>query len=404
MTDVATPDAPSQGADAPPAAHLIDPCCAGHLAVAALRATARSDDITIVIGPTRAGDAALMGGVHAHARIGAPLGKTELAWRAIRRRAAEFVRRGGAILAWSPGAAAAARLAFPRAPVAACVLEAELGSFDATSRLRRAMVRSLADGAVFGSPAQAASWGVHGARVATPPVPRAAPLDADARRATRERWGFDDDAPVVALLGDPPLPLDARRAMFLVGVLAIAGTPVHGVAPHDATGVERARRLIERQRGPWSVGVDDRPPDHWLGACDAAIAFAGRDGGEPLAALWGARSGLPIIVEREGAQRASWREDGALIVPRGAVNLTASRLLDIIERRPIVGVEGERPTSPTNEAEVIATWRAEVAAALRSAVGREAGWRATAGSRGAKDRARALTRAVASWAAPAARS
>lgn len=311
--------------------HVIDPERAGHLATAALAACRGPDDRVLVIGGQRAAAMAGWNGLAFDALVPTTLGRAELAWRAARRLGADIDPEGERLLtAWSPRCAALCGFAFAGRSLRAVVLEADCADADGWSRLRRRAVRALGTRAVFGSAEIAASWGARGGIAAEPWLGDGPGLRADSAGA-RARWGLDDGAPIVALLGDPPAPLEGRRAMFLIGVLAIAGTPVHGVAAHDAAGIERARRLIERQKGPWSVALDDRPPPHWLGACDAAIAFAGADGITPLSVAWALRAGLPTIVETGAGAASGAREDGAIAVARGAVNRAALLLLEVIE-------------------------------------------------------------------------
>lgn len=326
--------------------HVIDPERAGHLATAALAACRGPDDRVLVIGGERAAAMAGWNGLAFDARVPTTLGRAELAWRAAQRLGAAIDPAGERLLtAWSPRCAALCGFAFAHRPLRGVALEADLAGADGWSRLRRRTVRSLGARAVFGSDEIAASWGVRGGVAAEPWLGDGPALRAD-RASARARWGLDDGAPIVALLGDPPAPLEGRRAMFLVGVLAIAGTPVHGVAAHDAAGIERARRLIERQKGPWSVALDDRPPPHWLGACDAAIAFAGAGGVTPLAVAWGLRAGLPTIVETMVGAASGEREDGAIAVERGAVNRAALLLLEVIE-----GTRARAPVSRSSDHE-----------------------------------------------------
>ncbi len=348
-----------------PSLHVIDPERAGHLATAALAACRGPDDRVLVIGGERAAAMAGWNGLAFDARVPTTLGRAELAWRAAQRLGAEIDPGGERLLtAWSPRCAALCGFAFARRALRCIMLEADGAGADGWSRLRRRSVRALGDRALFGSAEIAASWGASGAGAAAPWLGDAPGVIPDADDA-RVRWGLDDGAPIVALLGDPPGPLEGRRAMFLVGVLAIAGTPVHGVAAHDAAGIERARRLIGRQKGPWSVALDDRPPPHWLGACDAAIAFAGADGVTPLAVAWGLRAGLPTIVERRAAFASGEREDGAIAVERGSVNRTALLLLEVIE-----GTHARAPIgrSGAHERAVRSAWLAALEQAANAAL------------------------------------
>lgn len=91
------------------------------------------------------------------------------------------------------------------------------------------------------------------------------------RAGVREGWGIQAGERVLLALADHPSLIDARRFIFHLGVMAVAGHRLVGVVPSSAAQLERAVRFTRRHHGAWRIVIDDTPTAVLMGAADAAL-------------------------------------------------------------------------------------------------------------------------------------
>lgn len=255
---------------------------AGVLAcVETILATPGEAHAPIVLGTAEAGAHAESLGLRVHATVSTPLGHAGLAARALRRVLREL---GGAdvLQPWSERARSACRLA------------------------------AVGEGAV--APVPEGLWPVSDRVVGEP------------RAAARARLGAADDMPMVALLADPPRHADARRFVYMVGLLDVAGIPVAGLIDRRAAHVTRARRFHADAGVGWRMLLPAEPTTGLLHACDLAVIVppAVRAETRPYERAWVAWSvlrahllGVPVV----GAD--AWLPPAAL--PAEAASLLRAR-------------------------------------------------------------------------------
>lgn len=130
------------------------------------------------------------------------------------------------------------------------------------------------------------------------------------RAAKREAWGVDDATTVVLPATDPPYSLNAREAVFQVGVVGLAGRRVRVVLDRASGGLERARRFAHAQQLEDFVVIDDGSPVERLAASDIALFMrrggrAAGDAGDPGIVRWALANGLLIVAPRDGEEELS---------------------------------------------------------------------------------------------------
>ncbi|MFM9957568.1 MAG: hypothetical protein ACKVZJ_05810, partial [Phycisphaerales bacterium] len=138
-------------------------------------------------------------------------------------------------------------------------------------------------------------------------------------------WGVREDErggkeSVLLPLADAAGLVDARRFVFHLGVMSIAGRRVVGVVPSAARHLERAVRFTRRHesgtgavlaQGGWRLIIDDTPMPQLLGAADVGVRAAEQSAwAEALAE----RAGLAVVrshaptTESTGDRIAGLRE------------------------------------------------------------------------------------------------
>ncbi|MCC7388232.1 MAG: hypothetical protein IT431_05645 [Phycisphaerales bacterium] len=192
----------------------------------AIRSTPEDAHAVVVLGGGDAVHHARALGLPVHAHAPAPFGHAGLGARALRRVARAL---GGTDLLqpWSERARTACRLA------------------------------GAGEGAV--APVPSALW----------PGPRR-PVGPD-RHSVRAQLGVPDHIPMVALLADPCRHADARRFVYMVGLLDVAGIPVAGLIDRRAAHVSRARRFHADAGVRWRMLLPAEPTARLLHACDLAV-------------------------------------------------------------------------------------------------------------------------------------
>lgn len=114
-----------------------------------------------------------------------------------------------------------------------------------------------------------------GARPAGPPV-RAMPSIGAGTGRTRESIRAEagltgDDTPVVALLAEPAFLADARRFVYMIGLLDVAGIPVAGLVGPGTAHLSRARRFHVEAAVKWRLLLAPEPVAALAHACDLMV-------------------------------------------------------------------------------------------------------------------------------------
>ncbi|HZW09139.1 MAG TPA: hypothetical protein VFF69_04480 [Phycisphaerales bacterium] len=91
------------------------------------------------------------------------------------------------------------------------------------------------------------------------------------REELRARFGLAPDIPTIALLADPPWHADARRFVYMVGLLDVAGERVAGLVGSGTASTQRARRFHAEAAVGWRMVLADDPVSAVVQACDLAV-------------------------------------------------------------------------------------------------------------------------------------
>ncbi|MCL4742463.1 MAG: hypothetical protein KJZ54_09710 [Phycisphaerales bacterium] len=180
------------------------------------------------------------------------------------------------------------------------------------------------------------------------PVPPAHVLDAAAadggaradRAAARHALELNDREFVVGLLADPPTTGDARRFIFLIGLLDIAGTTICGLVDARSAWLARARRFHARAQINWRLLVTRRPLASLIAACDAAavVAPATDPHAPPPSGLIAAAhaSGVPVVAAANIVQGRLYPDEARAhcAASLGSANAIAGTLLRLANDRP----------------------------------------------------------------------
>lgn len=116
-----------------------------------------------------------------------------------------------------------------------------------------------------------AASGLAHAAIPTGLLPSAPAPTAHARRDLRARLGLGEHVPAIALLADPPWHADARRFVYMVGLLDVAGQEVAGVVGRATAHTPRAKRFHTEAAVGWQMVLAERPIGAVLHACDLAV-------------------------------------------------------------------------------------------------------------------------------------
>lgn len=177
-----------------------------------------------------------------------------------------------AVVGTAAGATWAARVGLEPSAVAS----APLGSPVLAWRALRAVVGAVGDDAVVQpwsdfawSACRAAGYRPH--PVPAGLLPSVGRLACGDREPLRTRLGVPRDTPLVALLADPGWHADARRFVFMIGLLDVAGLPVAGLVGTATAHVARARRFHHEAAVGWRMPRPMQPATMLLRACDAAV-------------------------------------------------------------------------------------------------------------------------------------
>jgi hypothetical protein len=108
-------------------------------------------------------------------------------------------------------------------------------------------------------------------RPLAPPValsPSLAGEPDETRAGARSRLGIDEETPVVALLAEPSFHADARRFVYMIGLLDVAGIAVAGLVGSGTAHLARARRFHREAAVTWRLLLAEEPAVSLVHACD----------------------------------------------------------------------------------------------------------------------------------------
>ncbi len=104
-----------------------------------------------------------------------------------------------------------------------------------------------------------------------PAKPDFSTIPGDSKTTIRTRYGVGHDQPMVALLADPPWHADARRFVFMIGILDVAEQPIAGLIDSRSAHLTRARRFHREAAVRWDMRIITEPLCTVLHACDVAV-------------------------------------------------------------------------------------------------------------------------------------
>lgn len=280
--------------------HLIDPGAgeAGVLACAAAIAASPVDIAhrVIAVGPSWVEARAGQLGLHVHARV-APGGCSALARaRTLRSFLDHADGRANAVHAWSLSSGAAAHRAGVGPRLVVC----------GATPARHEPLEWLADPTVGIWPWQSrAAWAGAGAvdiRDLPAPTPssfRPAWAGMGARVAdyelVRAELGIEPEDEVVALIADAPESGDARRFVYLLGLLHVGGRRIVGLVPEGCSSLARAARYTRAHGRRWGLIPVRGPMCRALVGADVAALDEARPDSSVLLALVAHDAGVPVV-------------------------------------------------------------------------------------------------------------
>lgn len=237
--------------------------CDTLLAACALACRDASHDHHVcLLGPSMVEPRARALGITAAHRIAPPVGRPALAWRSV----AHLAKAAGPfdlIVCWGERVG---RLTRHLRRASRSVATATLSIDPADPRPATLLHLSGA----FPALRWPSSW----------PSRSAAQIDED-RSLARAALGLADDDVVITMLDDPAHGANARRFIFLLGTLDVAGYTVVGLMPTGSREAARARRFHHRVCPHMRVIALDRPTQAVLPACDIAVLLGRPDDAIP---------------------------------------------------------------------------------------------------------------------------
>ena len=151
------------------------------------------------------------------------------------------------------------------------------------------------------------------------------------RGAARARLGVHDDTPIVALLADPLRHADARRFVYMIGLLDVAGIPVAGLIDRRAGHVARARRFHTEAGVGWRLLVPSEPTGRLVHGCELAVVVSPEVRASLRAdeAAWVSWSvlrahllGVPVVGGEDWLPGEAWPTDGADVLRAKSESVT----------------------------------------------------------------------------------
>jgi hypothetical protein len=242
----------------------------------------------------------------------------------LRAAAAAMQGRPVAVIGTAPDAERAASMGL-------CVAAACAPPLGEVARARRQILEAVGGPRRFGAvraygPRAAEAARACGIRIDDAPDPLPAPLAPLDAGAVRDSWGAGPRDVALLLLALPPVTGDARLALDIAGRAAMLGGRVVLVVHPGSGGVAHARRFADAVGDAWCLVTDERAEEPELlgGAVDAAIAVPTVTGprGDRLCLELALRAGLPVVASEDAP---------------GAEAIGAVRRFD--RRRPNVGAQ-----------------------------------------------------------------
>lgn len=168
------------------------------------------------------------------------------------------------------------------------------------------------------------------------------------REEVRASLGVPDGMPMVALLADPARHADARRFVYMVGLLDVGGIPVAGLIDRRSAHVSRARRFHAEAAVSWRMLLPEQPTARLLHACDLAVVVppdvqAGLSAAEYAWVRWSVMRahllGVPVIGSGAWLPEEAWPIGGAELLGARSVSVTdvGRQLARIAADRELMG-------------------------------------------------------------------
>jgi hypothetical protein len=119
--------------------------------------------------------------------------------------------------------------------------------------------------------------------------------DRDAYRDVRAELGIEPEDEAVALLADPPADGDARRFVYLLGLLHVGGRRIIGLVPEGVSSLDRSARYTRAHGRRWGLIPVRGPMCRAVVAADVAALDDARPDQSGLLATVATGAGVPIV-------------------------------------------------------------------------------------------------------------
>ncbi len=130
------------------------------------------------------------------------------------------------------------------------------------------------------------------------PEPALAPAwdaQADGYARVREDLEIEPEDEVIALLCDPPADGDARRFVYLLGLLHVGGRRIVGLVPEGCFALDRAARYTRAHGRRWGLIAVQGPMVRALAGADLAALDEARPDGAALLGSVARRMNVPVV-------------------------------------------------------------------------------------------------------------
>lgn len=154
------------------------------------------------------------------------------------------------------------------------------------------------------------------------------------RVTLRQRWGVNDDTPIVALLSDPPLAANAAPMMVAINLISTAADrPMRMLVHPEQAGRARAQTLLDRYGQPERFIQDAGLAAPWsvLRGCDAVMLTQEP---APLSARYAVAAGLPIVAPDLPIHRSALADAPESLV-HFALTAEPKRMADRLQHRAL---------------------------------------------------------------------
>jgi len=155
---------------------------------------------------------------------------------------------------------------------------------------------------------------------------------ADDYTAVREALGIAPDDEAVALVADPPSDGNARRFVYLLGLLHVGGRRIIGLVPEGCSSLDRAARYTRAHGKRWGLIPVRGPMSRALAGADVAAIDESRPDAAGLLALVARAAGVSVVTIGPGPAAPE------------VARRTAALANDALDRRR---EHPARPTSPS---------------------------------------------------------